>query len=94
MDETHKLDKLLTNMPVTKQCTICLIVKGEACGWLTVLPQQADRYDMMLPSSVTSWRSNTTVKSQGFLLFVMAVVFSLQHGLDCTKGGLVNKGHT
>ena len=32
LDETRKLDKLLADMPVTKQRTIRHIVKGEASG--------------------------------------------------------------
>ena len=46
LDETRKLDKLLAGMPVTKQHTIRCIVKDEVSGWLTVLPQKADGYDM------------------------------------------------
>ena len=87
--------KLLADTPVTKQCTIRRIVKGEASGWLTVLPQQADGYDM----TATQFYDQLAIRYHHKPSGLPAVCdgcgkpFSLQHGLDCAKGGLVKKGH-
>ena len=89
------LDYILADMPVASQRTLKRIVKGEASDWLTVLPLQADGYDLtatQFRDQLVIWYHHepaalpTTCDGCG-------VPFSLQHGLDWAKGGLVKKGH-
>ena len=88
-------DQKLADMPVASQRTLKRIVKGEASGWLTVLPLQADGYDM----TTTQFYNQLVIRyhhepaSLPTTCVGCGAPFSLQHGLDCAKGGLVKEGH-
>ncbi len=94
-DHTRQFERLLDEMPVAQHRTLRRIVKGEASGWLTVLPLRADGYDM----SAVQFRDQLAIRYHQSPAGLPAVCdgcgasFSLQHGLDCAKGGLVKKGH-
>ena len=91
-DETRKLNKLLANKPMTKQCTIRRIMKGETSGWLTMLLQQADWYDRTNTQFRDQLATDTTMNQLSGLPTACdgcGKPFSLQLGLDCAKGGLV-----
>ena len=82
-------------MPAAQQRTLNRIVKGDASTWLTVLPLQADGYDM----SATQFRDQLAIRYHCEPAGLPTTCdgcgapFSLQHGLDCAKGGLVKRGH-
>ena len=91
-DQKRLFDQLLVDMPVVLQHTLCRIVKGEASGWLTVLPLQADGYDM----TALQFHDQLAIQDHhepAMFPTVCDAPFSLQHGLDWAKGGLVKKGH-
>ena len=87
--------QLLLELPAVQRRTLHRIVKGGASGWLTVLPLRKERYDM----SATQFRDQLAIRYHHEPSGLPAscdgcgAPFSLQHGLDCAKGGLVKKGH-
>ena len=70
-------------------------MKGGVSGWLTILPLHEEGYDM----SATQFQGQLAIQYHHEPSGLPAscdgcgAPFSLQHGLDCAKGGLVNKGH-
>ena len=85
----------LHELPAVQRRTLHRIVKGGASGWLTVLPLREEGYDM----SATQFRDQLAIRYHHEPSGLPAscdgcgAPFSLQHGLDCAKGGLVKKGH-
>ena len=90
----RKSSGCMSDMPTAQQRTLRRIVKGEASGWLTVLPLQADGYDL----SATQFRDQLAIRYHHEPAGLPAVCdgcgapFSLQHGLGCAKVGLMKKG--
>ena len=70
-------------------------MKGEASGWLTMLPLHGNGYDM----TATQFCDQLVIRyhheppALPTACDGCGTPFSLQHGLDCAKGGLVKKGH-
>ena len=75
--------------------TLSRIVKGNASGWLTLLPLRQEGYDM----SATQFRDQLAIHYGHEPSFLPSICdgcgapFSLQHGLDRHKGGLIKRGH-
>ena len=94
-DQASSSERLRANLPAPQQRTLNRIVKGSASAWLTVLPLQADGYDM----SATQFRDQLAIRYHREPAGLPSTCdgcgapFSLQHGLDCAKGGLVKRGH-
>ena len=94
-DRASSSEWLCANLPSPEQRTLNRIVKGSASSWLTVLPLQADGYDM----SATQFRYQLATcyhREPAGLPSTCdgcGAPFSLQHRLDCAKGGLVKRGH-
>ena len=71
------------------------IIEGKASSWLSVIPRAADGYDL----SAKQFRDRIAERYGKQPLSLPSQCdgcgadFSLQHGLDCPKGGLVKKGH-
>ena len=87
--------RLIDELPAPQCRTLHRIVTGGASGWLTVLPLHEEGYDM----SATQFRDQLAIRYHHEPVGLPAscdgcvASFSLQHGLDCAKGGLVKKGH-
>ena len=94
-DQASSSERLRANLPAPQQSTLNRIVKGSAPAWLTVLPLQADGYDM----SATQFRQQLAIRYHCEPAGLPSTCdgcgasFSFQHGLDCAKGGLVKRGH-
>ena len=94
-DQASSSERLRAILPAPQQRTLNRIVKGSASSWLTVLPLQADGYDM----SATQFRDQLAIRYHREPAGLPSTrdgcgaPFSLQHGLDCAKGGLVKRGH-
>ena len=93
--EKALLSSLLAEMPHDKRRTLKRITDGEASGWLTVLPLAAEGFDL----SGTQFRDqlalryNHTPASFPKSCDGCGERFSVQHALDCKRGGLVKQGH-
>ena len=57
-DQASSSERLCANLPAPQQRTLNRIVKGSASSWLTVLPLQADDYDM----SATQFRDQLAIR--------------------------------
>ena len=96
-EEAHNQlsSRLLDELLAVQRRTLHGIEKGGASGWLTVLPLREEGYDM----SATQFQDQRAIRYHHEPSGLPAscdgcgAPFSLQHGLDCAKGGLVKKGH-
>ena len=84
--------EVLARMPAAQQRTLSRIISGEASGWLTVLLLADENYDL----SATQFRDQLALRYHCQPLALPTTCdgcgapFSLQHGLDCAKGVLIN----
>ena len=94
-DQSELAKQIISTLPAPTQRTLQRIVQSNASTWLTVLPLQADGYDL----SATQFRDQLAIRYHHEPAGLPSKCdgcgesFSLQHGLDCKKGGLVMKGH-
>ena len=93
--QTQLSSRLLDKLPAVKCRMLHRIMRGGASGWLTVISLHEEGYKM----SATQFRDQLAIcyhhEPSGLPVSCdgCGAPFSLQHGLDCAKGGLVKKGH-
>ena len=82
-------------MPAAQRRTLTRIIEGDTSGWLTVLPLAEEGYDL----SATQFWDQLAIRYHREPTALPATcdgcgaAFSLRHGLDCPKGGLIKKGN-
>ena len=85
----ERLLTLLDSMPAAQNRYLSRIIEGESSGWLSVLPLASEGFDL----SATQFRDQLVIRYKREPVAMPAVcdgcgeAFSLQHGLDCKKGG-------
>lgn len=95
VDQIELSSEILDDLPAAQRRTLKRIIQGNASGWLTVIPLREENFDL----SATEFRDQLAIRYHHEPLGLPAecdgcgASFSLQHSLDCAKGGLVKKGH-
>ena len=91
----QKLDAILATLSPGRQRAIMRVVEGKTSSWLTTLPLQSCHFDLVpvqfrdgLALRYLRHPSNLPAKYDG-----CGANFTLQHALDCKKGGLVILRH-
>ena len=91
----QKLDAILATLSPGRQRAIMRVVEGKTSSWLTTLPLQSCHFDLApvqfrdgLALRYLRHPSNLLAKCDG-----CGANFTLQHALDCKKGGLVILRH-
>ena len=91
----QKLDAILATLSPGRQRAIMRVVEGKTSSWLTTLPLQSCHFDLApvqfrdgLALHYLRHPSNLPAKCDG-----CGADFTLQHALDCKKGGLVILRH-
>ena len=87
--------QLIASLLPLAQRTLSRVVKGNASGWLTVLPLRQEGYDL----TSTQFRDQLAIRyghepsHLPSLCDGCGASFTLQHALDCPKGGLIKRRH-
>ena len=85
----QKLDAILATLSPGLKRAIMRVVEGKTSSWLTTLPLQSCHFDLApVQFSYLRHPSNLPAKCDG-----CRANFTLQHALDCKKGGLVILRH-
>ena len=93
--QEDKLTLILTSMSEGKKRAIQRVVKGKTSTWLTVLPVSHYHFDL----SPSEFRDALAIRYHQPLTKLPADCdgcgreFTLQHALDCRKGGLIIQRH-
>mmetsp|Transcript_18461 Transcript_18461/g.23887 ORF Transcript_18461/g.23887 Transcript_18461/m.23887 type:complete len:329 (-) Transcript_18461:131-1117(-) len=95
MKDEVQSEAVIDDLPNSQKRVIKRVVDGKASSWLSVLPIARDGYDL----TAEQFRDKLAERYGREPLSLpkecdgCGAPFSLQHGLDCMKGGLVKKGH-
>ena len=88
-------EAVIGDLPLSQKRVIERIVKGKASSWLSMMPIVRDGYDLTAQQFRDQLALRYGKKPVGLCdkCDGCGAPFSVQHGLNCLKGGLVKKGH-
>ena len=95
MHDEVKAEATFDELPGFQKRALKRIVDGKTSTWLSVLPIARDGYDLTAEQFRDKLAERYGREPLGLPKECdgCGANFSLQHGLDCMKGGLVKKGH-